>query len=57
MSIAAGILFVLIAIPLALVTVIGLPGTWLVIGLAALVDLIELSWRNGANPSSGSGRS
>ena len=50
MSITAGILFVLISIPLALVTAVGLPGTWLIIGLAALIDLVELSWRDGGEP-------
>lgn len=50
MSIAAGILFVLVSIPLTLSTALGLPGTWLVIAMAALVDLAELSWRDGGEP-------
>ena len=50
MSIAAGILFVLVTIPLTLSTALGLPGTWLVIAVAALVDLAELAWRDGGEP-------
>ena len=30
---------------LAAISILGLPGTWLVIALAAAVDLVELLWR------------
>jgi len=41
MIIVVGIAFAIISLPLAVLAVLGLPGTWLVIALAALVDVID----------------
>lgn len=44
MTVFIGILFSIIAAAFAALAALGLPGTWLVIMLAAVVDLIEYFW-------------
>ena len=47
MTVLIGILFSIIAAAVAALTALGLPGTWLVIMLAAIIDVIEYFWRGG----------
>ena len=47
MTVLIGIFFSIIAAAFAALAALGLPGTWLVIMLAAIVDLIEYFWRGG----------
>ena len=53
LTVTLGIAFALIGAILTLTTAIGLPGTWLVIGLAGIVDLVELAWRQDGEPMFG----
>lgn len=45
LTIGVGLVFTVLAAALAALAVIGLPGTWLVIALAAGIDLVELLWK------------
>ena len=53
LTIALGITFAVIGAILTLTTAIGLPGTWLVIGLAGIADLIQLAWLQDEEPMFG----
>ncbi len=53
LTIVIGIVFTVLAAVLAATAVLGLPGTWLVIALAAGVDLIELLWREDGDATFG----
>jgi hypothetical protein len=53
LTILIGIVFVLLAAVLAATALLGLPGTWLVIALAAGIDLAELLWRDGGDATFG----
>jgi hypothetical protein len=53
LTIVIGVLFVLLAAVRAATSLLGLPGTWLVIALAAGVDLVELLWRDGGDATFG----
>ncbi len=53
LTIVVGILFAVLGAALAAISILGLPGTWLVIALAAGVDLVELLWRADDPPTFG----
>lgn len=53
MTILIGIVFTLISGIFAAVAALGLPGTWLIIAFAALIDVIELLWKGDAEPTFG----
>jgi uncharacterized protein YqgC (DUF456 family) len=49
--VAVGVLFSLLGIGCLLLVVLGLPGTWLLIGLAAALELLDDRYLEGAEPS------
>ncbi|MHC4794165.1 MAG: DUF456 family protein [Planctomycetota bacterium] len=53
MSILIGIVFTLVSAIFAAVAALGLPGTWLIIAFAALIDVIELLWKGDSEPMFG----
>lgn len=53
LTISIGVTFSLLAAAAAAVTIVGLPGCWLIILLAAAVDAVELLWREGGEPTFG----
>ncbi|MCP3859619.1 MAG: DUF456 family protein, partial [Phycisphaeraceae bacterium] len=53
MTILIGIVFTLISAIFAAVAALGLPGTWLIIAFAALIDVVELLWKGDSEPTFG----